>query len=438
MRNPKLLLTLLSIAFVQVLSGTSLFGQHGLQRSRLSRSIWSQQWQPANLIYGDSLQFRYGGDAALWFGNAHASIQGVFAENGFITEEVKDRLVDELRAGEVISAGYDIGLASVNVRIKNRTWGFYLRQHRSGLAGFDNPNTLGLILKGNGPYAGETISDPDIFAKILNYRSLGVGTAFDFDKIKLGVRLNLLEGRRMLDLDRMSYSLFTSANGTELDLSASFDLYGTPTQSNLELFEFQGLGASLDAGLIYQVNEKLQIDFALVNLGYLNWTSNNLLHDVNIEDWEGVFVTNIFEDSIPALVEQEVDSLEQLIFPDTVAGNHGFLTPMSIRLGGTYRLGTNNQIGCLIVYSPIRQGAHTRLPLTSVIYQHQVIPGLQLGANAYFGGSDTFGFGAMANYGFTVGSANFDVLLGSDNVLGFALTSVGRGFNIYGGLGVGF
>jgi len=73
-----------------------------------------------------------------------------------------------------------------------------------------------------------------------------------------------------------------------------------------------------------------------------------------------------------------------------------------------------------------------------VTYQHKVVEGLTLGANAYGLGLDSYGFGAMANYQFTIGSVSLDVLAGSDNLLGLVMPKVGRGMNAYGGLGVSF
>ena len=149
-----------------------------------------------------------------------------------------------------------------------------------------------------------------------------------------------------------------------------------------------------------------------------------------------MFITSLFDDSIPEILEQEVDSLRDLVFPDTVASNLTVLTPLSLRLGATMQVGENGQLGALLIYNPSRSGNFTRLPLFNVSYRHEVVTGLRLAANAYVGGTDAYGFGAMATYRIAIQDWAVDLAIGGENVIGYLSPSAGRGFSFFGGIGV--
>ncbi|MBL0015705.1 MAG: hypothetical protein IPP17_04525 [Bacteroidetes bacterium] len=113
MRNAKSHLSLL--ALVLVFGG--LHAQYDLQPTLLRSHVWSQTYQPANIVEGEYEKFRYGAIGTGWLGNTHAPLKGVFDENGYIQEATKDRLIGDLGTYEVISAGYHLGLAAMNIKL---------------------------------------------------------------------------------------------------------------------------------------------------------------------------------------------------------------------------------------------------------------------------------------------------------------------------------
>ncbi|MBL0015704.1 MAG: hypothetical protein IPP17_04520 [Bacteroidetes bacterium] len=315
--------------------------------------------------------------------------------------------------------------------------GIYLDEYNTAYFRFNEPKTLGLILKGNGPYAGDTVSDNGIRGNIARVRELAVGTGWKWDKLSFGARIRLKQGIRMANLNHLNYSLFTETNGTQVQLAADYDLVLTPKLAKTGLFAFQGFGAGVDLGMRYELSEKLDFDLAVTDLGFTSWKTNQLADDVNV-NWEGFSVTSLFMDSVSVIIQDQVDSIKDVLLPDTIVGRTMLMAPMSIRASATFHLTEQANLSGTILWNPIASGAPTRLPLISVAYQHEVIEGLTVGGNVYGVGLDTYGFGVMANYQFTVGSASFDILAGSDNLLGLVVPSIGRGMSVYGGVGVGF
>jgi|GEM_PF-2257323 len=422
-----------------LLMANQAFSQFGLQVGNLGNRIWSQTYNPARLSSSPSGSIDVGVMGTGWFGNNNANIAGIFAENNVITQETADRLVGELSTGNALTAGYALDLLSVNLDLGSRRWGFYIGSGLNVSAEFNEAKTLGLVLKGNGPYKGDTIQDSDITANFYQVNSIGAATTFDInEKLKLGVRLNLLQGSRIFDLEESSYQLYTSSNGTQVDLDANYAFRSSPDLAGSNAFSFNGFGGSLNAGLTYQVNEKIQLEAAVTDLGLLSWTTDKKSRMVELDAFEGIFIENVLADDLSGLIENEVDSLTALITPDSTRESYTMLTPVRLRLGAAYDLNEDAQVIATLIYSPLRQGAHTPLPLLNVTYQHEILDGFMLGANAYGGGYDTYGFGLMGTYRIETDKFDLDLLVGSDNLTGLLVPSVGRGMSAYGGVGVTF
>jgi hypothetical protein len=433
MKITKLHLCLLAL----VLMVGSLRAQYSVQSTLLRDHIWSQAAQPANLMAGDDFKFKFGAQGNFWLGNTHAPLAGIFAENGYITNDVKNRLLGDLKAKEDVSAGYQINLASVNFNIGSQRVGIYLDDNLSVYTRFNNPHTLGLILKGNGPYAGDTVSDKDISAKLYRTRELSFGTGWRTEKLSIGVRLRLKQGLKMADLEHLNYSLYTAPNGIQVNAQADYNLFVTPKLGKTGLFAFQGYGAGIDLGIQYRISDKFDIDFAANDIGFTSWKTNNIADIVDV-NWEGISVANLLQDSVSEVANHQIDSIKQLILPDTIEANHMVYSPLSVRANATFHISEKASLSGSVIWYPLAIGQKSRLPMVGVTYQHEVVTGLTLGANAYGMGLDSYGFGLLANYRFSVGSAGFDLMAGSDNLLGLVTPTIGRGMNAYAGVGVSF
>lgn len=410
----------------------SLMAQYGLQTGQMTGSAWSQYYQPANIVEGEYQGFRYSGLGSGWVANTDLKLQGL--TGNYLDAADKDRILGQIDDdGLQLSAGYHLNFANVNVRLGKQVLAFSLDQDVSATGHIGNANTIGLVLKGNQPYSGVLVEENDLWGTYTQTRTLGIASAWKLGDFSLGARLNLIQGSRYTELDHATFGIYTAPDGEYIDIDAEYDLYTQKEGSN-GVFQFNGMGAGIDLGLSYQASEKLRIDAALVGAGTTSWNGSQVRDTVQLR-WEGVSLANLLEDSLPAEIERQTDSLRNLLFPDTVDAQRDILLPFQIRLGGSYAIGTHGVIGLQLIYVPMRSGAQTPLPVVNVNYRHEVITGLQVGANAYYGGVDVMGFGLMAAYSLPVGTSKINVLAGSDNLLGLVLPSVGKGFSLYGGIG---
>jgi Family of unknown function (DUF5723) len=424
--------------WAMVLVYGSLPAQFDLQGTLLGDRVWSQRGQPANIMEGAFGTFRYGGSISGYLGNTHATLKGVFAEDGFIEEATKDRLVNAIRKREDVGAGYRLGLAAVNFKVGDRRVGVYLDEEMTVYARFNAPGTLGLLLRGNGAYAGDTVRDAGIQAKMLHTRDLSLGTGWKWGKLGLGVRLRLKQGLKMADLAALDYRLYTAPSGTLVHAAGSYDFAATPSLGSASLLQFQGFGAGLDLGMRYALGERVEIDAAITDLGMTLWKNCNRIHHSFHASWEGFSIGTILEDSLSPQMQQLADSIRGILIPDTVQASRTIYSPAVIRGNVTFQLSGTARLSGSVVYSPLAAGARTRRPMIGVTYQQEVVRGLTLGANVYGMGLDSYGFGAMGAYRVAVRSATLDVLLGSDNLAGLVAPALGRGMNLYAGIGMGF
>lgn len=440
-KNPAMKLKLAFLGMVLLGLSSAVFGQYGFHIGARSELAASQRFNPAYLQDGEFSTFRISSSADGWVGNSDTPIKGLFAENGYITEETKLRMLDNMSGRVTLGGGYQFDLLNFNYKVNNWVFGLNISDRLVAAGQVNNPNTIGLILRGNGPYADTTVSDEQIFARMMHTREIGLAAATSFSdgKIKVGGRLGLLLGNNMIDARINNYSLYTGPLGSEIDLIANYQLNLPEKSSNVGFLESQGMGVSLDLGGTYEVNEKLRLSAAILDLGVVSWNAKQYQADVNI-NFEGVSISSLFADSIPEEIEAAVDSLQDLLLPDSSLQKQTYSTGMSIRLGGRYKIGNKGQLNLFVAYSPLKTTIYNDIPRVSAVYTHEVIDGLKLSGSLSGGGLQTVGFGAMASYrlGLSGDKMAIDFSLGGDDLLGFGVGSVGRGFSLFGGIGFSY
>lgn len=412
--------------------------QYGLHVGAMYGQLSSQKFQPANINFGDYEKFQIGALGSGWAGNSHASLQGLLFNGGTITGETIDRVLDQSGENMAITAGYALSLLQVNVKVGSLPLGFYLDEYQSVSAGLNSSATPGLVLRGNAPYAGETVSDENLFGTRTHVRELGIGTGISTGKLKLGFRLKFLQGLAFDDLKQANYSLFTEEDGTFIDLVADYDLYRSINASPSGLFDFQGFGVGVDLGAVLKVNDNLSAGIAVNDLGAIFWDAKRYNNQVDIR-FEGINVVNLFQDSLSNEIERQVDSLQNLLLPDSTLENYTQVLGTTVRLHANYTLNEKSYLVGTFIYAPMTTNAYSRLPLLNVGYYRMLANDLAVGANVYGGGTDLIGFGVMGGYTIRAGEkVKINLMIAADNILGVALPSVGKGASLSGGLSVSY
>jgi hypothetical protein len=384
-------------------------------------------WQPAYLAQQDMAHFQLGLDFDYGLGSnvlayADASLQG------FIDEEQKTRILNDLTDDNRLRAGIFAG-AMVNIKLGGVPLSFSYRRNQSFFFRNQNPQTVGLILRGNAPYAGTTISEENLAFQNLLYSDFGLGTAFRLGKLQVGARLKLLQGQRLGHLQDLDFTFLTQADGTAIETSASYDWFGSLADES----PHWGFGA--DLGLLYPVSERLELGASVLNLGAINWQGTIYQNEVSFA-YSGLEIGNLLD-----VGDQDftgifaADSLRTLFFPDSSVGSYRLNLPAMAQVSAVIRPDSLQTIWGTVQYgfNPFAE-AHP-LPLFSIGYQREVAKNLQLGTQIALGGLEGLGWGVSAAWTLPFSDQqSLQLYYSLDNSLGALAPAIGKAIRMNGGL----
>lgn len=397
-------------------------------------AIWDQQ-HPASNIYQparitDFNAFKVSTFGNLWLGNNGTDLQGILQSNNVISTPLINDILGQLgdKGPHQFHQGSEAGIL-INAKVKDFpiSLSYYFHQGISGE--FQDTATLGLIFRGNAPYAGRTISDEKVFWKDQRYSAIGIGTGWTKEKWSLGFRLNVLLGHQLLSIDDMQYSFFTQDNGSSIDVSGNYALN--------EAFEpgIQGLGLGLDAGLIYNLSKSSTLQVAVKNLGWINWEVDQLNHEVDFT-FEGFRIDDLLDENLDLNDIVDQDSLLRLVFPDTAQANFSTSLPAQVQIAFSHQLDERQAIHAAMSAALSQYSPSGFIPAFSFGYQYKPVAFWNLFANGYLGGIDRYGFGLSSSLAIPLqGNGKINFGLGSHNLLGLVLPSVGQGLGIQAQLG---
>lgn len=395
-------------------------------RTQVSQSA-AQHWQPAYLYQQDFQWFQWGIDgdyvlAANTLAYADANL------NGYIDEAQKTRILNALGPDNRLRAGFTAG-AMLNFKVGNQPLSLSYRRNQSVSIRFNNPEGVGLLLRGNAPYAGTEVIDEDVSYQNLLYSQVGLGTAFALGKLQIGTRVNLLLGHSLRHLQHLDYRFFTEADGTEIQVRADYEWFRDAPDQNL----FYGLSA--DIGLVYPLSEKWELNASFLDLGGINWQGTLYRNEVDFT-YSGIEIANIFDFSGSELTEIfTIDTLQTLFYPDSSQGRYRLNLPPTAQIGFRFQpdslqtLWGNLQYG----FTPFAE-ANFR-PILAFGYQRLVAKQLRLGTQVSLGGLEGFGWGVNAAWDIPLQShQGLSLYYGFENTMGVLAPSVGRSVRMHGGL----
>ena len=103
------------------------------------------------------------------------------------------------------------------------------------------------------------------------------GLAQDVDeKLTVGMRVKVLNGRFNVYTERGKASLFTDANSFDLQMKSDLLIHTSgidslSNQSASDLIFPGNLGFGIDLGASYKLNPQFSFSASLIDLGYINW-----------------------------------------------------------------------------------------------------------------------------------------------------------------------
>lgn len=397
-----------------------LFAQQGIQLSMSPKLSFSQWQQPAHLATDPFEKYSLGIGGAFALAGNQVPIGDWPLYDNFLDEPKKEAILAELDTDNRFNI---LGQAELLFlfRSKKRPVSIGFRQRSLAHTSFQNPNTLGLVLKGNAAYAGQVIEDPEIRLTIQAYSELSAGTAATKGNWSYGGRVKFLLGNNYQALDMQNFSLSTSETGTRIQVAANYE-YDRSMGKSLD-----GFGVAADLGVSYEVNEKLQLQASVIDLGFISWQVDKVQNILDTS-YEGLLIENISE--LDLSTEESIfssDSLQRLFLPDSSQINSTVYVPGFAQMGVNYQLTERSSLGLLVRYGFKRESPMSNNIQANLIFQHHINSWLKGGLHGSIGGLSGFDAGVFLAGNIALSKKrDLQIFWQSDQILGLIQPQFGK------------
>jgi hypothetical protein len=285
-----------------------------------------------------------------------------FAAEDFVSPYAGDSLqlnlqdvIDKFNNKEVIASELHLTLLTVGYRYYNNYFTFSINEKLNTYS-FLPKNLLLLVRDGNTQFEGENARLDGLRVNAIHYREYAMGWAYtdNDDKFRFGLRAKLLFGKGnvyskpiLLRVNTHENSFNTYFDGSaqinsSLPIEVPTDEEGKvldiTTQDDISaakyLMNTSNIGAGLDLGFTYMINENTTLSGSVLDLGFVRWKSDTYnyksggVYSINGED-------NSFSDGD---IDGIADSLA-VVFSPSVSQN-----PYSAPLVPVFYLGVTRDI----------------------------------------------------------------------------------------------
>ena len=255
-----------------------------------------------------------------------------YIDQSLISDQVEN-MNDKVLTGQLRDIGFE---AYINSSKNPGNKYFHIAvQHQMNLDTYLDDGLLKLILMGNKPFAGQTISIPNSSYTGLYFNQLKFGMGYittsssgGYHQFSWDVGVTL--GQNYNDLQLQNSSIYTHPEGDYLDIEASIQTKLSDTIW-AEVYQVNGIGLATDLRYAYTKPGDFNIGIDLNNLGFIAWAGNTYNGSFDSTfTFNGIGIDSTGNGNIPD--DYSSDGLRNLIFKD--ANSESFVTsvPINIRL----------------------------------------------------------------------------------------------------------
>lgn len=222
---------------------------------------------------------------------------------------------------------------------------------------------LELPLYGNADFShhGGLIDMSNTGFNFSHYREYGLGWQREFkEKLSIGVKVKMLEGKSNIWTKRNSYQLQTDPNTYDWNVSGELQMRSSGLDSAGDLLNGdamaymlnnKNLGAAIDLGISYELNERVGLNASLVDLGFIRWNSfNRNINSTNADfTFRGLDLTEVLyadsasSDSLDAAVQRLRAAAEDDFGYSEDSDSYTQMLIARVHLGATFKVITNEK-----------------------------------------------------------------------------------------------
>jgi len=378
---------------------------------------------PANQFNG---KFYIGlpGISSLYFSASNSS----FAYSDFIKKDGDslrldfNSMISELQEKNFLSFNTRVDLLSFGFKVGKRTQVMFNVTENANFRFNYTKDFATFIHKGNLGFADNTANFEGSGFSAGYYREYGLGISHQFgDKLRVGARFKYLYGIANVDSKKTDIRLTTDPNTYALAAKADIRIntsgsLDTLVKQNGFISGNDNAGLGIDLGMNYELNKRLSINASVIDLGYINWTTNvtNYIIDDGQYSFNGIEIDAFSpqdDTSGTSAFNRLADSLEEAF--NVRETNESYTTPLvgRIHIGANYKMNEKLVLGALL-QSEFCKGSVRPSLTASANYKISKLVGLAASYSMINRSFNNLGIGININPG------PVQVYVVSDNILG--------------------
>lgn len=242
------------------------------------------------------------------------SLLNKFIYGGYIDKKTKDASNNSMKQLNVMGANMNYDISAFFGRNSKYSYLIGFKDQRIFNASYTK-DFYELVFYGNKPYLDETKNLSGSNINSLRFQELKLG--FIWHKIdttaKVGVSISILKGQQLFYVKaKEGSSLYTNADGTELEFNSDFNMALSDTNNRKNPFAYCGIGASADIFFETPYKGKLGKGSVLTvnanNIGFLHWFDNSVQYSSDSTfKFDGYHIDNLLDlkDSTLAAINRD-------------------------------------------------------------------------------------------------------------------------------------
>lgn len=271
-------------------------------------------------------------------------------------------LISNLSPSNYMSVAAQTDILSFGFRIGDRSSLSFNVSEKARFKFFYPKDFIQFINQGNSGFENNTANFDNMAINMNYYREYGVAfnrSLLD-DRLVVGARLKYLYGMTNIDSKKTELEVYTDPNTFEMRASGSirintsgFDMDSVDAQDFLIKKNNHGIG--VDLGATFQINDKIELNASVVDLGFIQWNDDvkNHVNDGSTFEFKGIdiddfILKNNVDSSNNSSLERVLDSLEDAFNLDEKNEAYRSNLIAQIYIGGTYQLSEKGKAGALI------------------------------------------------------------------------------------------
>lgn len=438
---------ILFLIFVSI-SALSLNAQDGITLHFMRLNPYAPYLNPSmHLQYNGYVGVPGGSNVNASIINTSARYKTLFGENGdgTITTVKLNKFADQLsRKQNMLNSNISFNIIDFGFRTKPIFFSFSYRIRIDEYASY-NKDLFNLPIHGNMAYVGEdNPARPDLRINTNVYQEIALGMQIDINScLYIGVRPKLLFGLANVKTRYANATLYTDPEDYTMRMNYNIDAsiasvipYSISRDADGKVnisFQpkdflknwqnaFKNVGAAIDLGMTYRINNMFGVAASVLDLGFIHWTSycnqvTGSISETSTHDDDGHFVFDgVTSEDLAEFMEnpRELSDKIQEIFPIEVTETKAYTKSLASRflVEGYCNLGKHHRLSALF------QGR---------IVNKQFIPSFTVAWNGNFLNffdlcvSYTMAKRSYTNLGLGVGFnlKVFHLYVATDNVFGF-------------------